>query len=99
MNGKQSKKLRRMALAMVTGPMKAKASDGYNEYNQARNCLSWKTQLDSDGLPMRDPAGSGFLKTLVQNPGTITCAWKVRVMYKALKAQWKGKAHDQKKVQ
>jgi hypothetical protein len=95
MNGKQAKKLRRMAVAMVTGPMKSKVSDGLNEYNQAMNCLGWTRQLDADGLPMQDPDG-GFLRTLEKKPGTITCAWKVRVMYQALKAQWKAKAHNRK---
>ena len=96
MNGKTAKKLRRMALGMVTGPMKAKASDGYNEYNQAMNCLSWTTQLDKDGFPMKDPGGSGFLRTIEKKPGTITCAWKVRVMYKALKARWQAAPHNKK---
>jgi hypothetical protein len=95
MNGKVAKKLRRMARHIVTGPMKAKASDGYNEYNQAMNCLGWTAQLDGDGLPMKDPDGQ-FLKTIEKRPGTITCAWKVRVMYKALKGQWKAAPHNRK---
>jgi hypothetical protein len=95
MNGKQAKKLYKMAEAMVTGPLKAKLSDGYNEYNHAMNRLTWTNQVDSDGCAMKDPDGQ-FLKTLEKAPGTITCAWKVRVMYQALKAQWKAKAHNKK---
>jgi hypothetical protein len=84
-----------MARHIVTGPMKAKASDGYNEYNQAMNCLGWTAQLDGEGLPMKDPDGQ-FLKTIEKRPGTITCAWKVRVMYQALKNQWKAAPHNRK---
>lgn len=95
MRNKVAKKLRRAALAMVTGPMKAEAKDGYNEYNQAMNCLSWAPQRDADGYPTFDPDGYP-LKTLEKKPGTITCAWKVRVMYQALKSQWKGRPHNVK---
>ena len=95
MNGKIAKRLYRMAVSIVTGPMKGKISDGYNEYNQAMNCLAWEPQLDSDGFPMRDPDGH-FLKTITKNPGTITCAWKIRGMYQALKHQWKAAPHNRK---
>ena len=95
MNGKQSKKLYKMAVALVTGPLKAKVSDGYNEYNQAMNMIQWEPQLDDQSLPMLDPEGHALMKP-GKFPGTITCAWKVRVMYQALKAQWKAAPHNQK---
>jgi hypothetical protein len=75
--------------------MKAKASDGYNEYNQAMNCLGWTAQLDGDGMPMKDPDGQ-FLQTIKKKPGTLTCAWKLRVMYQGLKNQWKAAPHNRK---
>jgi hypothetical protein len=95
MNGKKAKKLRAMAVQMVTGPMKAKVSDGYNEYNQAMNRIDWAPQMDDKGFPMKDPDGVALMKP-DKFPGTLTCAWKVRVMYQALKAQWKAKAHNRK---
>jgi hypothetical protein len=95
MNGKKAKKLMVMAVQLVTVTMKSKASEGYNQYNQAMNCLGWTNQLDADGMAMKDPEGQ-FLKTLEKRPGTITSAWKVRVMYQALKKQWKAKAHNRK---
>lgn len=95
MNGKQAKRLRAVALKMVTGPMKAKAGDGYNEYNQAMNRLEWTNQVGEDGMAMKDPDGQ-FLKTLDKAPGTLTCAWKVRVMYLLLKKQWNLKGHKEK---
>jgi len=88
MNGRVAKRLRKMATQVVTVTMKAKMSDGYGEYNQAMNCLGWTNQVGSDGMAMKDPEGQ-FLKTLEKRPGTITSAWKWRVMYQALKQQWK----------
>ena len=95
MNGKQAKRLRRMALAFIEGPMKAKASDGFNEYNQAMNRIDWEPQLDDDSFPMKDPDGVPLMKP-GKFPGTITCAWKVRVMYQMLKYRWKGLPHNRK---
>jgi hypothetical protein len=98
MNGKQAKRLRRMAAVVVVKTMKVKLSDGFNKYNQAMNCLGWTNQVGDDGIAMKDPEGQ-FLKTLEKKPGTLTCAWKFRVMYQALKAQWKSKAHNRKAKQ
>lgn len=95
MNGKVAKKLRRMAAVIVTVTMKAKLSDGFGQYNQAMNCLGWTNQVGKDGMAVKDPEGQ-FLKTLEKRPGTITSAWKWRVMYQALKGQWKSKPHNRK---
>jgi hypothetical protein len=62
MNGKRAKKLRRAALVYIVSKMEVKASEGYNEYNQAMNRFDWA--------------------------GTITCAWKWRVMYQSMKKRW-----------
>jgi hypothetical protein len=97
MNGKRAKKLRKMAALIVVKTMKAKLSDGYNEYNHAMNRIDWEPQLDSKGFPMKDPDGVGLMKP-GKFPGTLTCAWKWRVLYKMMKHQWmsgpKGGKHN-----
>jgi hypothetical protein len=83
MRGKKAKRLRRLAgtLCRQEG---IKLGEGYNTYNQAMNRIDWVPQLDDKGYPMMDPEGVPMMKT-DQCPGTVTCAWKVRVMYKGLK--------------
>lgn len=86
MNGKKAKRLRRLAQQYVTQVMDKKAGEGYNKYNQAMNRVDWEPQLDNDGLPLMDPDGMALMKP-GKFPGTITCAWHTRVMYKSLKKQ------------
>jgi hypothetical protein len=90
MRGKRAKKLRRIALHYVLTKLKVSAGEGHGQYNQAMNMLKWERQVDSDGFPMKDPGG-GFLLTPTKMPGTITNAWKWRVLYRILKKQWKAK--------
>ena len=92
MNGKRAKKLRKVALHYVLTVMKKSAGEGKDIYNQAMNRLDWEPQLDSDGFPMRDPGGTPLMKP-GKHPGTITCAWKWRVLYQALKRQWMAGDH------
>jgi hypothetical protein len=87
MNGKRAKRLRRAALVYIVTKMKAKASEGYNEYNQAMNRFDWAPVVDAEGFPIKDPEGLG-LKKPEKAPGTITCAWKWRVMYQSMKKRW-----------
>jgi hypothetical protein len=83
MNGEKAKRLRRLAGALIVKEG-IKMGDGYNKYNQAMNRMDWEPMLDADGYPMKDPEGVGLMKPTKQ-PGTLTCAWKFRVMYQNLK--------------
>jgi hypothetical protein len=89
MNGSRAKKLRRVALDYVLTIMKVSAGEGKDVYNHAMNRIDWMPQLDSDGFPMKDPDGVPLMKP-DKFPGTLTNAWKWRVLYRSLKAQWKG---------
>ena len=83
MRGKKAKRLRRLAgdLCRKEG---IKLGEGYRQYNQAMNRIDWVPQLKDDGMPLLDPDGQPLMKP-DKCPGTITCAWKARVMYKNLK--------------
>ena len=83
MNGKKAKRLRKLAGALCRKEG-IKLSEGYRQYNQAMNRIDWVPQLDDNGLTVMDPDGMPLMKP-DKCPGTITCAWKVRVMYKNLK--------------
>jgi hypothetical protein len=87
MRGSRAKKLRRLAAEYVVGAMKKSAGEGYNEYHQAMNHIEWEPMLDPEtGYPVM-VGGQATLKP-AKHPGTITCAWHVRVMYQQLKKQW-----------
>ena len=88
MNGKRAKKLRQLALNYVLTVLKKSAGEGKDVYNQAMNRIDWAPQLDDEGLPVKDPDGYPLMKP-DKFPGTLTCAWKWRVMYQSLKQQWK----------
>jgi hypothetical protein len=97
MNGKRAKSLRRLALMLlqkegITG------GDGYNQYKQVKNCVSWEPAY-KDGKPhdsennlgrarTKDPDGN-YLITPIQKPGTIFTQWKFRIIYQNLKRLWK----------
>jgi hypothetical protein len=88
MNGRRAKKLAVLA-QQICIMEKIGWSEGYNEYNQLDNCISWEPAFDEQtGLPMRDPEGFKLLKP-VKNPGTLQTAWKFRIIYKNLKRIWK----------
>ena len=89
MNGSRAKKLRRIATEYVVGAMKKGAGEGYNEYHQAMNHIEWEPMLDDNGHPLM-VGGSPTMKP-GKHPGTITCAWHVRVMYQQLKTRWKSR--------
>jgi hypothetical protein len=91
MRGSRSKKLYRLAHEYVVGVMKKSAGEGFNQYHQAMNRIDWEPQLTDKGHPLFDPDGHPLMKP-GKFPGTITCANHVRVMYKALKKQWKNRA-------
>lgn len=88
MRGKRAKYLRRMAAELVIRDGAKGLGEGYNEYHQAMNMIQWGPQLDESGLPMLDPEGMALMKP-DKFPGTITNAWKWRVMYRTLKRMWK----------
>lgn len=83
MRGKKAKRLRKMAGALLRKEG-IKLGEGYNQYNQAMNRMDWVPQLNDDGFPVLDPEGLPMMK-IDKCPGTITCAFKARVMYKQLK--------------
>ena len=83
MNGKKAKRLRKMAEALLRKDGH-KLGDGYREYNQAMNRIDWVPQLDNDGFPLIDPDGVPLMKP-EQTPGTLTSAYKIRVLHQGLK--------------
>jgi hypothetical protein len=88
MNGRRAKKLRRAAAVMCTDVLNIKLGDGYNEYNQANNCVGWQMVMDDDGFPRKDPEGKPLMAVVNTLPGTCTCAWKLRTMYQNLKREY-----------
>lgn len=97
MRGKRARLLRAMAVTVCKYMVKDQDGKpislgaGYNEYNQANNRTGWSTAKDGAGNIMYDPDGMA-LKQVVNNlPGTITCAWKLRVIYQNLKREYKYK--------
>ena len=86
MRGKKAKRLRRLA-TLICKQQGIKLGEGYNTYNQAMNRVDWENMLDADGSPMLDPETNRPLRKPAPAPGTITCAWKWRTMYKNLKDQ------------
>jgi len=87
MRGSRAKKLKRIATEYVVRVLKKSAGEGYNEYNQAMNRIEMQPALDENSHPIM----VGGQATLIpaKAPGTITCAWHVRVMYQQLKQRWK----------
>jgi hypothetical protein len=67
--------------------MKSSAAEGKDVYNQAMNRISWAPQLDAKGFPLKDPDGVALMKP-DKFPGTVTNAWKWRVLYRSMKRQW-----------
>jgi hypothetical protein len=67
-----------------------KLNDGWNEYNQEENCISWEPAFDDKGFPLRDPEGDALIQPL-KKPGTIYCAHKQTIIYKNLKDRYKRK--------
>ncbi len=90
MRNKRAKTLRAVAAQMLIKEG-VKLGEGYNKYNQAMNRIHWEPQLDEKGFPMMDPEGMPLMKP-AQFPGTITCAFKHRVLYQKLKVALKGRS-------
>jgi len=100
MRGKRSKWLMLYAKRLLTVEG-VKLGEGYNHYNQARNCPNWEPAYvdghrhdfedDDNNIAherMKDPEGT-LLYGQFPNPGTVQCAWKLRIMYQNLKRLWK----------
>jgi hypothetical protein len=87
MRGKRAKQLRVLAMRVLRQEG-ISGGEGVNEYNQAMNRMDWEPMLDDDGFPMLDGDGQPLMKPGYA-PGTITCAWKFRVMYQNLKDIYK----------
>jgi hypothetical protein len=86
MRGKRAKRLRELARVLCRQEG-IKFGEGYNHYNQAMNRIDWEPMIDPDGFPALDGDGEPLMKP-GKAPGTITCAWKLRIMYQGLKRQW-----------
>jgi hypothetical protein len=100
MNGLTAKRLRQLAhtIAIAQGMNPA---EGYNQYNQESNCISWEPAY-KDGHRhdfdepennvgherMKDPDGVPLLGSYYK-PGTLHHAHKVTVLYKHLKKLWR----------
>lgn len=87
MNGKKAKELRRLAeeICIANG---IHLSEGYGQYKQARNRMSWEAQYDELGFPLRDPDGDKLM-SWQKTPGSIITAWKQRAIYQNLKRKYK----------
>jgi hypothetical protein len=100
LNNKRAKYLRKLARTICIteniGP-----GDGYNEYNQLENCVCWAAafadgkpptwddpEKDENRLPALDPEGHKLIAPY-RRPGTITTAWRFRMIYQNLKRLWK----------
>lgn len=84
MRGKKAKRFRLQAKKYVSAIMQKDLMEGWNEYHQVDNRLQMMPLLDDDGMPVTDQDGE-FLMKPEKTPGTIHCAWHVRVIYKLLK--------------
>lgn len=84
MRGKKAKLLRRQAKAYVLYKLKKPLGEGYNTYHQVDNRLSMEPVLDDDGFPKIDGDGNPLVG-VKKMPGTITCGWHFRTVYKMLK--------------
>lgn len=89
MRGSRAKKLRKTAERVVIEILDESPGKGYNEYNQIENRLVMEQPIDKDGMPMTDPEGMPLIAP-VPKPGTITCAWLLRIVYQRLKKEHKG---------
>ena len=89
MRGIKAKKLRKLA-TLLCQKEGIKLGEGYNQYNQAMNRLDWEPVTDPDGNVARDGDGLPMMKP-GKAPGTITCAWKWRIMYQNLKREMYGR--------
>lgn len=89
MRGKKAKRLRRIAFLYVRDVMKEDPSKDENVYNQARNMAGWEHMRDDNGMPILDPEGHPLKRVITTLPGTITCANKVRNLYRTLKKRSK----------
>ena len=67
--------------------------EGYNEYNQAANCRGWETAIGKDGNTLLDPEGYPLKQLVNTLPGTVTCAYRFRVIYQTLKKHYKRRLH------
>ena len=86
MRGARARRLRKAASAMCVAEG-TNEGKGYNEYNQAMNRLQMRPALDKEGFPMM--VGGEYLMKPEKTPGTVTCAWVWRNIYKTLKRMYK----------
>jgi hypothetical protein len=91
MNGKRAKKLRKAALLICHNVLKISGGEGMNEYNQAMNCTGWGQPKDKDGHPLLDGDGFPLMSIVHDLPGTVTTAWKWKIVYNSLKKEYKRK--------
>jgi hypothetical protein len=89
MRGTRAKKLRKLAMAICTDVLDVKPGEGFNDYHQQDNCRGWAPALDGAGKVMYDGDGIALKQLTHTLPGTITCAYRLRVIYQALKRRYK----------
>jgi hypothetical protein len=91
MRGKKAKQLRKLA-HLICRQKNIPAGKGYNEYDQAYNCVGWKTATNSVGEVIFGPDGMALRQVVRDLPGTVVHAWELGRIYKELKRQWKRRA-------
>ena len=80
MNGRQARKLRNVAKGILLS-QKVHLGEGYREYNVAMN----STQM------VKDVVDGHHVVKAEKAPGTITSAWRFRVLYRLLKREYVAK--------
>jgi len=89
MNGKRAKAIAKRTREFLLA-LNISLGEGYNEYHQDDNCMSWELAKGRDGRLLKDPTGY-YLRKPVMNPGTIRTKWKFRLFYRWLKRMYKAK--------
>lgn len=92
MNGKRAKAIRKRSADFLSA-LGIGLGEGYGEYEQLRNCVSWEFAKSPDGNFMKSPEGDYYRKPVLVD-GTIKHKWKFKLFYKWLKRLYKAKDMD-----
>ena len=96
MRGKRAKAIRRRTGELLKA-LNIQNSEGYNEYEQLQNCVSWELAEGRDGKLLRDPDG-GYIRAPKKTPGTVLMKWKLRKFFKWMKAGYKARDAEVLKI-
>jgi hypothetical protein len=102
MNGLTAKRLRQLALQLVIS-QGFSGGDGYNQYDQEANCVSWEPAYQDGHQHVFEGEAAGFVNAIhermvdpdgtplfgmFKNPGTLHHKHRVTIVYKGLKKLW-----------